>query len=78
MSPSPPRRRFARPLLVAGAALAVTIAGAGCPDGGPFGNLKAPNCDLGQCGVPEDLSVVQGDGPFGNLKAPFDMAPESD
>jgi hypothetical protein len=78
MSQSTPRRRYARPLLVAGAALAVTIAGAGCPNGGPFGNLMPFHCDSGQCGVPEDMSAVPGDGPFGNLKAPFDMTPESD
>jgi hypothetical protein len=78
MSQSTPRRRYARPLLVAGAALAVTIAGAGCPDGGPFGNLRPPDCDLGQCGAPQDLSVVDSGGPFGNLRAPYDMTPESD
>jgi hypothetical protein len=77
--PPPPRRRVARPLLVGGAAaVALSIGVAACGDIGPFGNLKPPNCDLGQCGPPEDLSVpIDSDGPFGNLKPPIDFG-ESD
>jgi hypothetical protein len=49
-----PRARRTRPLLVAGA-LVSTMTLAGCPF--PFGNLKAPNCDLGQCEPPPDLAA---------------------
>jgi hypothetical protein len=55
---------------VGSAALALTVAAGGCGDKhGPFGNLKAPDCDQGQCGPPPDMTVDNG-GPFGNLKGP--------
>jgi hypothetical protein len=62
--PTPAKRRIARPLLVASAAITIGAVAAGCP----FGNLKAPDCDQGQCDPP-DMSM-----PFGNLKGP-DMGP---
>ena len=53
-----PRRRLARPLLLAGAALTTALASTGCGDF-PFGNLKAPNCDASptSCGEPADMAV---------------------
>ena len=66
-----PRLRRARPLLIAGAAVAAIAATIGCP--GPFGNLRAPPEDGG---VPD---MANTDGFFGNLRAPVDMAkPDSD
>src|SRR5437868_15338206 len=73
-----PRPRRARPLLLAGAGLAATLM-TGCAQQQPMGNLKAPDCDLGQCEQPADLVVppvdmVDADAPFGNLKPPEDIA----
>ncbi len=65
-----PRLRRARPLLIAGAALS-TLAVTGCP--GPFGNLRAIDCDLGHCAPTPDMAVP--DAGFGNLRAPLDMTP---
>ena len=62
----PTRLRRARPLLVAGAAISA-IAAIGCP--GPFGNLRAPDCDAGQC-TPPPADMAMPDMPLGNLRAP--------
>jgi len=71
-----PRRRRTRPLLLAGAALSASLASTACP--GPFGNLRAPNCDASpqNCGEPADLAVP--DMGFGNLRAPVDMSDKGD
>ena len=67
MTKHKPRRRRARALLVAGAALTLS----GCPVDGPFGNLKAPDCDADVtapfCQEATDMAVE--DLPFGNLRA---------
>lgn len=70
MAKHKPRLRTSRVLLAA-TTLASTAFAAGCPVEGPFGNLKAPDCDAGQCD-PLDLKIVdlQEDAPYGNLKAP--------
>jgi hypothetical protein len=72
-----PKPRRARALLVAVASAGLATLG-GCPtdSNGPFGNLKAPDCDAAAeepyC-HPPDMAVpdlIDSDGPFGNLKAP--------
>lgn len=68
-----PRKRRSRTLLAV-TGLAGTAMAAGCPIDGPFGNLKAPDCDMNPsyCGEAPDLKIVdlQEDAPFGNLKVP--------
>jgi len=74
-----PRKRRARVLLAA-SGLAATLTVSACTENstGPFGNLKAPDCDLGAtfCPPGPDMAVPPPDGPFGNLKAPdCDLGP---
>jgi hypothetical protein len=65
-----PRPRRMRPLLLAGAALTMSLASTGCP----FGNLKAPNCDASpdSCGESPDMAVPDLSPP------PADMKPRGD
>jgi hypothetical protein len=63
-----PRSRRARPLLAAAGSAITAIAVSACTSApGPFGNLRAPDCDLGQCPPPADLSVP-------DLNPPADLA----